>query len=169
MHASSWLREARNATLTSGPLRRLGGRLQGELVPHRRSQRSRPAARDWAVGLPADSGAATARRRQPLSLQASSCCSPQRGLTEAATDSSRLRIRPAARPRRHAVCAAAAAAAAGAVAGASPATASAAVLVGWLVIAGSCIRSLPQILRILKNNRWVLVVSLHASFPNPPV
>lgn len=27
-----------------------------------------------------------------------------------------------------------------------------AVVVGWLVIAGSCIRSLPQILRILKNN-----------------
>lgn len=29
----------------------------------------------------------------------------------------------------------------------------AAVVVGWLVIAGSCIRSLPQILRILKNRR----------------
>jgi hypothetical protein len=29
-----------------------------------------------------------------------------------------------------------------------------ATLVGWLVIAGSCVRSLPQILRILKNRRW---------------
>lgn len=28
-----------------------------------------------------------------------------------------------------------------------------AVLVGWLVVAGSCIRSLPQILRILRNRR----------------
>ena len=28
-----------------------------------------------------------------------------------------------------------------------------AVLVGWIVIAGSCIRSLPQIIRILKNKR----------------
>lgn len=28
-----------------------------------------------------------------------------------------------------------------------------AVAVGWAVIAGSCIRSLPQVLRILKSNR----------------
>lgn len=36
---------------------------------------------------------------------------------------------------------------------ASPAAAVLAVAVGWLVIAGSCIRSLPQILRILRNKR----------------
>ncbi|KAI7842633.1 hypothetical protein COHA_003737 [Chlorella ohadii] len=46
--------------------------------------------------------------------------------------------------------AATAAAAAAAPAGGSLA-AKLAVVVGWLVIAGSCIRSLPQILRILKN------------------
>ncbi|KAI3437898.1 hypothetical protein D9Q98_000343 [Chlorella vulgaris] len=61
----------------------------------------------------------------------------------------------AARLRRSTavVCAAAAAAAAvaPAAAQASPFASASAVAVGWLVIAGSCIRSLPQILRILKN------------------
>ncbi|KAL4420223.1 hypothetical protein ABPG77_011047 [Micractinium sp. CCAP 211/92] len=45
-----------------------------------------------------------------------------------------------------------AAAAAAAPASANPLVSTLAVVVGWLVIAGSCIRSLPQILRILKNN-----------------
>lgn len=49
--------------------------------------------------------------------------------------------------------AAAAAGAAAAPAAANPLVSTLAVVVGWLVIAGSCIRSLPQILRILKNNR----------------
>ncbi|PSC70826.1 Mannose-P-dolichol utilization defect 1 [Micractinium conductrix] len=59
-----------------------------------------------------------------------------------------------ARPRRGraVVAAAAAVATAAATPAASPLVASLAVLVGWLVIAGSCIRSLPQILRILRNN-----------------
>lgn len=49
--------------------------------------------------------------------------------------------------------AAAAATACATPAASSPLVSTLAVVVGWLVIAGSCIRSLPQILRILKNNR----------------
>lgn len=65
---------------------------------------------------------------------------------------------PNRQQRRAARAAATAAAgAAGAAATAAPASgglaAKLAVVVGWLVIAGSCIRSLPQILRILKNKR----------------
>ena len=120
----------------------------------------------YAVGLPIECGGgsgSSARRLPPSGLHVRSCLSrsssdtagPVRDTTQWACV--RLTAAAPAQPRRSTVCAAAAAAAGAAAAtGASPAAATAAVLVGWLVIAGSCIRSLPQILRILKNNRWVL-------------
>ena len=116
-----------------------------------RSQRRQPGGYKSAAG-----GRAPPRRPAAAAL----CGVGTSALAAAAPASRSARCIPAdaARRPRHTVVAAAAAAAAGAapaVAVGSPSIATAiAVVIGWLVIAGSCVRSLPQILRILKNRRW---------------
>jgi mannose-P-dolichol utilization defect protein 1 len=84
-----------------------------------------------------------AARRCPPSPRAA--CLPPPGPSSAPTH----RRAAGARRRRAPPAAAAAAAAAGAAA-AAPAAAAAAVAVGWLVIAGSCVRTAPQIVRVVR-------------------